>query len=63
MSWTRDHKSGSVDILPTNLQEKREGLTEVSAGAGCRRCVCKGVTTEEDEWDHYFNTVSLEELV
>lgn len=52
-----------MDILPTNLQEKKGGLTEVSAGAGGRRCACKGVTTEEDEWDHYFTTVSPEELV
>lgn len=42
MSLTQDHKSGWMDILPTNLQEKKGGLTEVSAGAGSWSCVCKG---------------------
>lgn len=42
MSLTQDHKSGWMDILPTNLQEEKGGLSEVSAGAGSWSCVCEG---------------------
>lgn len=63
MSLTQDHKSGWMDILPTNLQEEKGDCArcqlEKNPGAVCAR----GETTEEDERDRYFTAVSPEELV